>query len=688
MISTIELSILFLTFLQEIEDGRYRAVAVNPEILMKNRGVFEKMWKKPTFTARLQNFIVDEGQVVAQWADFRQEYKYLGQLRWMIPDTIPFYVASATLPTPVLNNVTKHLRLRPTETEVIRRTNDRPNIEINVREMKHSAKSFQDLDFLIPSDLSEDSPPPKFLVFFDNMKESEAAIGHLRSRLPAALRHKITWFHSTMSPEFRKEKYEALRRGEIWGLCVTDAFGMVSTLICYWLHLKKLTQSLQGLDLPDIHYVVQWKPTCDMNSLWQRFGRGGRAAGSRAVAILLVEKKWLDEEEEGNSEGNKASTRKRKRGTDDGEEPPGKRRKTKSKAVSKSTRLTSSKQGIPSSTNTPVTEDPQPTPHLLESSNPTDSSSLSRDLPSAGSASMEGRANNTTINVEAQRKAYYEAESRAQVSKSGSAARSKREIESGSAMDHFINAGTRGGRRCRREVLNVYFSNDKAGESSLSWRPMRVTDILTHIDKDDFKQCDSSLPTGCLRCEPKSVLSCCDLCNATPSAMNDITNVRPTRSGASHIKPSEPTNTMRDLRIALVAWREQAAIEKLGKMVVRQFGSIVLLSNKMLDRLVVCAQARKISTPQCIRRETQWKPDLVEAYGPAIILILHAHFPLIDVSINAAISATSKGQELSTVATSKKARKPRTKGKCSACGSPDHIRAYTPYLIYLLIDIP
>ncbi|KAK7680590.1 hypothetical protein QCA50_016372 [Cerrena zonata] len=29
-----------------------------------------------------------------------------------------------------------------------------------------------------------------------------------------------------MSPEFRKARYEALRTGEIWGLCVTDAFGM------------------------------------------------------------------------------------------------------------------------------------------------------------------------------------------------------------------------------------------------------------------------------------------------------------------------------------------------------------------------------------------------------------------------------------------------------------------------------
>lgn len=137
--------------------------------------------------------------------------------------------------------------------------------------------------------------------------------------------------------------------------------------------------------------------------------------------------------------------------------------------------------------------------------------------------------------------------------------------------------------------------------------------------KNDFKQCDSSSPTGCLRCEPQPIPHCCDLCVPTvPSAMNDIMNARPTRSSASHIKLIEPTPTTRDLRAALVEWRKQAAVEKLGKMVFQQFGPIVLLSDRILDRLVACAQARKISTPQCIRRETHWKPDLVAAYGPAI----------------------------------------------------------------------
>lgn len=209
-----------------------------------------------------------------------------------------------------------------------------------------------------------------------------------------------------------------------------------------------------------------------------------------------------------------------------------------------------------------------------------------------------------------------------------------------------------------------------------------------HIDKTDFTLCDLSTPTGCLRCKPKELTRelCCDLCHPeAPSAdtMNNITNVRPTRI-ASRLKSTEATDTTRNLRTALLAWREQAAIEKHGKMVVRQFGSIILMSDRILDRLVACAEARKISTIGCIRRETQWRVDLTEKYGTAIIAVLHAHFPLSDPPSMVGTSASpdtghdNVGHGAVAVA-AKKLRKPRTKGRCSACGSPDHIRTY--YLV-------
>ena len=50
------------------------------------------------------------------------------------------------------------------------------------------------------------------------------------------------------------------------------------------------------MDLPDIRIVIQWKATCDLCTLWQRFGRAARGDGQEATAILFVEKKDTDEE--------------------------------------------------------------------------------------------------------------------------------------------------------------------------------------------------------------------------------------------------------------------------------------------------------------------------------------------------------------------------------------------------------
>jgi superfamily II DNA helicase RecQ len=106
----------------------YQVMVINPEILMGNT-TLEGLWKKPKFTSRLLCFIFDEGHCISQWGAFRNEYLLLGNLRYLIPKTIPFYVASATLPLDVLLDVTKILHLRPGETEHI--TCDGSKIYVN-----------------------------------------------------------------------------------------------------------------------------------------------------------------------------------------------------------------------------------------------------------------------------------------------------------------------------------------------------------------------------------------------------------------------------------------------------------------------------------------------------------------------------------------------------------------------------
>ncbi|KAG6908206.1 hypothetical protein DXG01_005678 [Tephrocybe rancida] len=135
--------------------GKNRVVIINPEILMGNDNV--------------------EGHRIKQWGSYRKEYMLLENLRYLIPETIPFYVV-------ILLDIVELLHLRPDATEQTLRSNGRPKISIMVRSLVYPVNSYKDLAFVIPEGLVEgDAPPPKVLNSFNNTKETEAACKWLRS---------------------------------------------------------------------------------------------------------------------------------------------------------------------------------------------------------------------------------------------------------------------------------------------------------------------------------------------------------------------------------------------------------------------------------------------------------------------------------------------------------------------------
>lgn len=158
----------------------------------------QNLWRKPAVTKKIRYFVFDEGHCISEWAAFRDQYAKLGDLRYLISETIPFYVATATLPALTLADIEKTLHLRPGNTKYILRSNDRPDIGLMVRGMSFAANSFKDLDFLVPGDYKEsDAPLPKFVVFFNSIHEAQLATKHIRERLPNALKRKS---HGFMQP--------------------------------------------------------------------------------------------------------------------------------------------------------------------------------------------------------------------------------------------------------------------------------------------------------------------------------------------------------------------------------------------------------------------------------------------------------------------------------------------------------
>ncbi|KAF8335503.1 P-loop containing nucleoside triphosphate hydrolase protein [Amanita rubescens] len=398
--------------IQEIGDGKYKVVVINPELLIGNEAV-GRLWTVKKFRSKILNFIFDEAHCISQWASFRKQYQYVGNLRYIIDEDIPFYAVSATLPHTILEEISNTLRLQDRNTVYLLRSNDRPDIRLMARPLKYPAKSFKDLDFLIPrtcletydSSTSGMSPFPKFVVFFDNMKEAESAAKHLRGLLHDSLKKKIVWFHSVMTQEFREDNTDAFRMSDVWGLCATDAFGM-------------------GMDLPDIEIIVQWKATCTLCSMWQRFGRGARGEGVIATAILLFDKKDVHEEQEQSPM------------------PP-----VRESGLTLKRKACEDLQSAPKR------------PALATKSLNKDKHTDSKSSSSVGSSSGDGGQVETSCTVDECRRQFERCDSTANVLK-GVKARGKRpQIVVGGAMDSFINPPTV--LNCRRMVVNVYFGNDK-----------------------------------------------------------------------------------------------------------------------------------------------------------------------------------------------------------------------------------
>ncbi|KAH9023948.1 P-loop containing nucleoside triphosphate hydrolase protein [Lactarius pseudohatsudake] len=237
---------------KDIESLKYRVVITSPERIL-NDWRFLDLWKSKRFVNKLRSFIFDEAHCISQWSgDFRPDYANVGRLRWMVPTCVVFYAASATMPCYVLAHV-KTLLQMCSDTREIRLTNDRPNIHLATLEMLDLLVSCHDITRVLRFD--GNPPPPPFMVFCNDRKETERLCLYARS----------------LAPTIKK-----LRTTKIWGVFCTDAAGM-------------------GLDLWDIEIVVQWRYTQSLCMLWQRLGQAARDPNKEATGIYMVEPQHTDQ---------------------------------------------------------------------------------------------------------------------------------------------------------------------------------------------------------------------------------------------------------------------------------------------------------------------------------------------------------------------------------------------------------
>lgn len=214
---------------QEIAKGIFQLVFVSPEIATSDE--FHKaVISKATFSRNLRVVNIDEAHCITIWGGtFRPDYANLGILRGKFPSNVPFLIASATFPKHVIGDVRSKLRLSKDAIEV-RLTNERPNVALSVRVMKHEENSQRDLRFLIPPKAEKPEDMKITLVYCNQRNTAEDAADNGKDWVieQGISPDCIAFYHSNIGDKRKREIEELLKQGVIRILFCTDAVGMVS----------------------------------------------------------------------------------------------------------------------------------------------------------------------------------------------------------------------------------------------------------------------------------------------------------------------------------------------------------------------------------------------------------------------------------------------------------------------------
>ncbi|KIO32743.1 hypothetical protein M407DRAFT_211374, partial [Tulasnella calospora MUT 4182] len=266
---------------RERHEYEYDVIVISPELAAGDPR-FTSQWRNERLRKRSISVIIDEAHCVPQWgSSFRSGYLDVIQLPFLFPPDTSLYLTSATLPSADLKQLISLTGVSKASSVVIHRSNERPNVHITVQMIRHRVNSYEDLNFLMPSDLTVDSPHlphGQFIVFCLTRAETERVALFMRAKLPKQHQEKVMWFHAGMTGKHREKCIDLLKSGKMWGFSATIAGGL-------------------GADISNLPTVVAYRVPNQKGGfcqLMQEFGRAARSPEAEGLAVLLAEPGYFD----------------------------------------------------------------------------------------------------------------------------------------------------------------------------------------------------------------------------------------------------------------------------------------------------------------------------------------------------------------------------------------------------------
>ena len=228
------------------------------------------------FMKRLTAIAIDECHLVKAWGPFRPYYTKLPNLRDCLP-SVPFLALTATLQQHQRGEFQSSVAFRNMsviETKVKNEIQSLWRIPLN------DPNGFDDLKILLPREIKEPRDIPQTYVFVQACLLGTEAAQFLRRFLPEQfhpIAHKlIRVFHSPLDDASKKQTIDGIYDESARIIFTTDALGL-------------------GMNKAGIARIVQFKvdSKLDIETICQRFGRGGRGSQDPYLCILFATKQQL-----------------------------------------------------------------------------------------------------------------------------------------------------------------------------------------------------------------------------------------------------------------------------------------------------------------------------------------------------------------------------------------------------------
>jgi superfamily II DNA helicase RecQ len=227
-----------------VQAGDFNILIVQPEQLQTYKGHLPRLaqvLRNSQLPKMIKRVHVDEAHSIytagiplyGQPA-FRPAWGNLGELRLLLPKTIPVQALSGTFPPHITRCVTEKL-LFLSDYVTIALISNRPNITYATHPIVGSLSNFRNLQFLVPEHGNKTFDPkfiPKTIIFFDNVQEATNATNYLNSLFPETMQHSrfVKHYHSKMSSEYLESTFQdfASPDGTTRILCATSGASTVS----------------------------------------------------------------------------------------------------------------------------------------------------------------------------------------------------------------------------------------------------------------------------------------------------------------------------------------------------------------------------------------------------------------------------------------------------------------------------